>query len=152
MQIVDLDRYVSGSRPVQKFWGLVLSLAVRDGATDVRFDPACGRDRLSYVVDGERHSLVPPAKSLREEIVRGAVEMLRPPQWPGIARWFRPAESAAPQEGCLALRIGGQEIAATLAVDPAASTVALRLLPRDPAAAAAGTVLAAMGMGMGDGS
>jgi type IV pilus assembly protein PilB len=59
--------------PLRRLLLLVLLLAIKDRASEVRFEPSNSEDegrilRLFFQVDGELHELVPPPAHLTEEI------------------------------------------------------------------------------------
>lgn len=70
---------------------MVLLLAIRDGASEVRFEPRVDATRLSYVIDGHRHDLVPPPAHLGGPFV----ETIR--QWCGGVASPRPRRRFLPR-------------------------------------------------------
>jgi hypothetical protein len=52
-----------------KLWGLVLLLAIRDGATSIHYHPWRADGGLAYVVANVRYAMVPPPADLAEPMV-----------------------------------------------------------------------------------
>jgi hypothetical protein len=62
---IDDATAAEGLSPVRKLLYLVLLLAVKDRATEVRFEPASDRWELRYRVAGTVYDMVPPPRFLR---------------------------------------------------------------------------------------
>jgi len=69
----DMNFLYSRLIPLRQMLLLILLLAIKDRASEVRFEPSNSEGegrvlKLSYLVDGELHELVPPPAHLTDEI------------------------------------------------------------------------------------
>lgn len=65
----DLGETAANEAPVVKFVNLILMSALRDGASDIHFEPGETKVRIRLRVDGRLHEVPPPAKNMYNAIV-----------------------------------------------------------------------------------
>lgn len=75
---VDLARLIASNRVALKFWGMVILLALRDRASEVRYEPSRGDRSLTYRVDGMDRDMVPPPLHMVQELLEALLEVSRP--------------------------------------------------------------------------
>ncbi len=121
--VLDLSYFAESCprEPVPAMIGMVVLQALRDQATEVRFEPGEHQVRLTYRTAGVLHDLVPPP-----------VHLQRP-----LARAFKAIagldidEEEHPQEGRVLVRLGGPSAVMDVATEPTKSgeIIVLRFLP-----------------------
>jgi type IV pilus assembly protein PilB len=112
-----------GTGPVVKLLELVLVQAVKDGASDVHFEPFEDVYKIRYRVDGSLYELVPPplhlapALSSRIKVMSG----------------LKIAERRLPQDGRITARIAGRAIDLRVSTLPTmfGESVVVRILDRE---------------------
>lgn len=97
--VTDLDHMVEGS-PVINLVNLVILTAMRDGASDIHFEPARKSTHIRYRVDGQLRELFKPPKGMHAAIVSRIKVIGR----------MDIAEKRLPQEGRVHLTADGREI------------------------------------------
>jgi len=113
----------AGTGPVVKLLELVLVQAVKDGASDVHFEPFEDIYKIRYRVDGSLYELVPPplhlapALSSRIKVMSG----------------LKIAERRLPQDGRITARIAGRAIDLRVSTLPTmfGESVVVRILDRE---------------------
>jgi len=117
--VIDIgsDQAFSSQVPVRKLIYLVLLVAIRDRATEVRFSPseADSQWKLGYEIDGRWHEMVPVPLhwGISQEIRRLAGLRFAFP-WRQFLVWRK--DKAAPDQSAIRLQISGKcvEIMASL--------------------------------------
>ncbi len=136
----NLDQLIESSReePVIKLVNSVLAQAVKDGASDVHFEPFERQVRLRYRIDGVMYELRPVPKSLQA----GIVSRIK------VISKLDIAEHRLPQDGRFRIRLLGREVDLRVSVVPTVhgEKIALRLLDKNRLA----TNLAALDMDASD--
>ncbi|MCH9031896.1 MAG: Flp pilus assembly complex ATPase component TadA [candidate division Zixibacteria bacterium] len=86
--------------PVVKLVNIILSKAVRDGASDIHFEPNEGLLRVRYRIHGKMREEVSPPKSLQAEVISSIK----------IAAEMDVSEKRVPQDGRFAVRVDDSTI------------------------------------------
>ena len=127
---------LSESAPVRKLLNMVLLMAIRDGASDIHFEPFESEFKIRIKADGVLQEMVPPPKHLAFPITTRIKVMAN----------LDIAERRLPQDGRIELTVGGYPIDLRVSVLPTLfgesvvmrvldrGVVALNLGPRHPAA------------------
>ncbi|MDQ5977054.1 MAG: type pilus assembly protein PilB [Verrucomicrobiota bacterium] len=115
----DLEK-MAGQPPIVRFVNLVLGQAVRDGASDVHFEPFEGEFRIRCRVDGTLRDLPPPPRSLALPVV----SRLK------VLAGLNIAERRLPQDGRLRLKLAGRFVDLRVSTLPTqfGESVVLRVL------------------------
>ncbi len=115
----DLEK-MAGQPPIVRFVNLVLGQAVRDGASDVHFEPFEGEFRIRCRVDGTLRDLPPPPHSIALPVV----SRLK------VLAGLNIAERRLPQDGRLRLKLGGRSVDLRVSTLPTqfGESVVLRVL------------------------
>jgi len=110
------------SAPVRKLLNMVLLLAIRDGASDIHFEPFEDEFRIRLKADGVLQEMVPPPKHLAFAITTRIKVMAN----------LDIAERRLPQDGRIKLRMMGKEIDLRVSTLPTlyGESVVLRILDR----------------------
>ncbi|MBR5902143.1 Flp pilus assembly complex ATPase component TadA, partial [bacterium] len=113
----------SQSGPVVKLLELILVQAVKDGASDVHFEPFEDVFKIRYRVDGSLYELVPPPKSLAPALASRIKVMAG----------LKIAERRLPQDGRITARIAGRQIDLRVSTLPTmfGESVVVRILDRE---------------------
>ncbi len=111
------------SGPVVKLLELILVQAVKDGASDVHFEPFEDVFKIRYRVDGSLYELVPPPKSLAPALASRIKVMAG----------LKIAERRLPQDGRITARIAGRQIDLRVSTLPTmfGESVVVRILDRE---------------------
>jgi type IV pilus assembly protein PilB len=121
---IDLDELkdLAESAPVKKLLNLVLLQAIRDKASDIHFEPFEDEFKMRYRVDGVLYEMVPPPRYLSVAIASRIKVMAN----------LDIAERRMPQDGRIALTVGGHPVDLRVAVLPTmgGESVVLRVLDR----------------------
>ena len=109
--------------PVVKLLELVLVQAVKDGASDVHFEPFEDTFKIRYRVDGSLYELVPPPKHLAPALASRIKVM----------SGLKIAERRLPQDGRITARIAGRTIDLRVSTLPTmfGESVVVRILDRE---------------------
>ena len=110
------------SAPVRKLLNMVLLLAIRDGASDIHFEPFESEFRIRLKADGVLQEMVPPPKHLAFAITTRIKVMAN----------LDIAERRLPQDGRIELNVGGHPVDLRVSVLPTlfGESVVMRLLDR----------------------
>ncbi len=131
---VDLDRLMQDipevedllesheDAPVIRMINALLTQAVRDGASDIHLEPFETASMVRYRIDGTLRDIVSPRRGLHSALVSRIKVMAR----------LDIAEKRLPQDGRIALRVGGQSIDVRVSMLPTAhgERAVLRLLDK----------------------
>ncbi len=111
--------------PVTQLVNLILLGAVKQGASDIHFEPFETHLRVRYRIDGVMYEQDGPPKHLEQELVSRLKVMAR----------LDIAEKRLPQDGMARVRVGEREIDIRMSSVPVAEgeRMVLRLLDRDSA-------------------
>jgi len=109
--------------PVVKLLELVLVQAVKDGASDIHFEPFEDVFKIRYRVDGSLYELVPPPKHLAPALTSRIKVMAG----------LKIAERRLPQDGRISTRIAGRVIDLRVSTLPTVfgESVVVRILDRE---------------------
>lgn len=115
----DLEK-LAGQPPIVRFVNLVLAQAVRDGASDIHFEPFEGEFRIRSRVDGTLRELPPPPRSIALPVV-SRIKVLA---------GLNIAERRLPQDGRLRLRLADRAVDLRVSTLPTqfGESVVLRVL------------------------
>jgi len=110
------------SGPVRKLLNMVLLLAIRDGASDIHFEPFEHEFRIRIKADGVLYEMVPPPKHLSFAITTRIKVMAS----------LDIAERRLPQDGRIELTVGGHPVDLRVSVLPTlfGESVVMRVLDR----------------------
>ncbi len=110
------------SAPVRKLLNMVLLLAIRDGASDIHFEPFEDEFRIRLKADGVLQEMVPPPKHLAFAITTRIKVMAN----------LDIAERRLPQDGRIELTVGGHPVDLRVSVLPTlfGESVVMRVLDR----------------------
>ncbi|MFM9023939.1 MAG: GspE/PulE family protein, partial [Planctomycetaceae bacterium] len=110
------------SAPVRKLLNMVLLLAIRDGASDIHFEPFESEFRIRIKADGVLQEMVPPPKHLAFAITTRIKVMAN----------LDSAERRLPQDGRIELTVGGHPVDLRVSVLPTlfGESVVMRVLDR----------------------
>ena len=110
------------SAPVRKLLNMVLLLAIRDGASDIHFEPFETEFRIRLKADGVLQEMVPPPKHLAFAITTRIKVMAN----------LDIAERRMPQDGRIELTVGGHPVDLRVSVLPTlfGESVVMRVLDR----------------------
>ena len=110
------------SAPVRKLLNMVLLLAIRDGASDIHFEPFESEFRIRLKADGVLQEMVPPPKHLAFAITTRIKVMAN----------LDIAERRMPQDGRIELSVGGHPVDLRVSVLPTlfGESVVMRVLDR----------------------
>ena len=110
------------SAPVRKLLNMVLLLAIRDGASDIHFEPFETEFRIRLKADGVLQEMVPPPKHLAFAITTRIKVMAS----------LDIAERRLPQDGRIELTVGGHPVDLRVSVLPTlfGESVVMRVLDR----------------------
>jgi type IV pilus assembly protein PilB len=110
------------SAPVRKLLNMVLLLAIRDGASDIHFEPFETEFRIRLKADGVLQEMVPPPKHLAFAITTRIKVMAN----------LDIAERRLPQDGRIELTVGGHPVDLRVSVLPTlfGESVVMRVLDR----------------------
>ena len=110
------------SAPVRKLLNMVLLLAIRDGASDIHFEPFESEFRIRLKADGVLQEMVPPPKHLAFAITTRIKVMAN----------LDIAERRMPQDGRIELTVGGHPVDLRVSVLPTlfGESVVMRVLDR----------------------
>ena len=110
------------SAPVRKLLNMVLLLAIRDGASDIHFEPFESEFRIRLKADGVLQEMVPPPKHLAFAITTRIKVMAN----------LDIAERRLPQDGRIELTVGGHPVDLRVSVLPTlfGESVVMRALDR----------------------
>ncbi len=121
---IDLEeiRELSESNPVKKLLNLVLLQAIKDKASDIHFEPFEGEYKLRYRIDGVLYEMVPPPRHIAMAIASRIKVMAN----------LNIAERRLPQDGRIALQVGGNSVDLRISVLPTmfGESVVMRVLDR----------------------
>ena len=110
------------SAPVRKLLNMMLLLAIRDGASDIHFEPFETEFRIRLKADGVLQEMVPPPKHLAFAITTRIKVMAN----------LDIAERRLPQDGRIELSVGGHPVDLRVSVLPTlfGESVVMRVLDR----------------------
>jgi type IV pilus assembly protein PilB len=110
------------SAPVRKLLTMVLLIAIRDGASDIHFEPFENEFRIRLKADGVLQEMVPPPKHLAFAITTRIKVMAN----------LDIAERRLPQDGRIELSVGGHPVDLRVSVLPTlfGESVVMRVLDR----------------------
>jgi len=110
------------SAPVRKLLNMVLLLAIRDGASDIHFEPFESEFRIRLKSEGVLQEMVPPPKHLAFAITTRIKVMAN----------LDIAERRLPQDGRIELNVGGHPVDLRVSVLPTlfGESVVMRVLDR----------------------
>jgi type IV pilus assembly protein PilB len=110
------------SAPVRKLLTMVLLIAIRDGASDIHFEPFETEFRIRLKADGVLQEMVPPPKHLAFAITTRIKVMAN----------LDIAERRLPQDGRIELTVGGHPVDLRVSVLPTlfGESVVMRVLDR----------------------
>ncbi|MDE0838138.1 MAG: ATPase, T2SS/T4P/T4SS family [Kiritimatiellae bacterium] len=112
----------AGSKPVVQFVNLVMFQAVNDRASDIHFEPFEKEFKIRYRVDGALYEMSPPPRRLAAPITSRIKVMAN----------LDIAEKRLPQDGRIALKVGGRVVDLRVSTLPTqfGESVVLRVLDR----------------------
>ena len=123
-QSIDLDelKELSESNPVKKLLNLVLLQAIRDGASDVHFEPFEDEYKMRYRIDGVLYEMEAPPKHIASALSSRVKVMAD----------LDIAERRLPQDGRISLTVHGNPIDLRVSILPTmfGESVVLRILDR----------------------
>ena len=110
------------SAPVRKLLNMVLLLAIRDGASDIHFEPFESEFRIRLKAEGVLQEMVPPPKHLSFAITTRIKVMAN----------LDIAERRLPQDGRIELNVGGHPVDLRVSILPTlfGESVVMRVLDR----------------------
>ena len=113
---------LSESAPVRKLLNMVLLMAIKDGASDIHFEPFETEFRIRIKADGVLYEMVPPPKHLAFAITTRIKVMAN----------LDIAERRLPQDGRIELQVGGKPVDLRVSVLPTlfGESVVMRVLDR----------------------
>ena len=113
---------IADATPVVKFVNLVLYQAVQDRASDIHFEPFEDEFKIRYRVDGALYEMSPPPKHLALPVTSRLKVMAN----------LNISERRLPQDGRIALNLGGKQIDFRISTLPTqfGESVVLRVLDR----------------------
>lgn len=116
---------VAEKAPVTQLVNLILLQAVKQGASDIHFEPSESLLRVRYRIDGVLYEQASPPKHLQDALISRLKVMAR----------MDLAEKRLPQDGMARVRVGDREIDIRVSTVPVAEgeRVVLRLLDRNSA-------------------
>ncbi len=121
---IDLEelKELAESNPVKKLLNLVLLQAIRDKASDIHFEPFENEYKMRYRIDGVLYEMVPPPKHIAVALSSRIKVMAE----------LDIAERRLPQDGRIALVVGGNPVDLRVSVLPTmfGESVVLRILDR----------------------
>jgi len=117
----DLEN-LANETPIIKFVNLVLYQAVQDRASDIHFEPFEDEFKIRYRVDGALYEMTPPPKHLALPVTSRIKVMAN----------LDIAERRLPQDGRIAIHLGGRQIDLRVSTLPTqfGESVVLRVLDR----------------------
>jgi type IV pilus assembly protein PilB len=120
-ELVDVTQLVDAT-PIVKFVNLVLYQAVQDRASDIHFEPFEDEFKIRYRVDGALYEMAPPPKHLALPVTSRLKVMAN----------LNISERRLPQDGRIALNLGGKQIDFRISTLPTqfGESVVLRVLDR----------------------
>jgi hypothetical protein len=62
----------------RKLWAMFITLAIKDGATEFRYEPWRKKGTLRIAIQGKEYEMVPPPSSLAAEMVKAIYQMSVP--------------------------------------------------------------------------
>ncbi|MCK5126528.1 MAG: Flp pilus assembly complex ATPase component TadA [candidate division Zixibacteria bacterium] len=95
-----LDAFNEGDNTVVKLVNMILTRAIKDGASDVHFEPDENELRIRYRVNGVMREEAAPPKKLQPEVISRIK----------IASELDVSEKRIPQDGRMSIRVEGSEI------------------------------------------
>ena len=115
----DIEK-MAGQTPIIRLVNLVLAQAIRDGASDLHFEPFAREFKIRYRIDGTLCDLTPPARSLALPIISRLKVLAN----------LNIAERRLPQDGRISLRVGGRSVDLRVSTLPTqfGESVVLRVL------------------------
>ncbi|NDC63697.1 MAG: pilus assembly protein PilB, partial [Planctomycetia bacterium] len=121
MELDSIEALVE-SAPVRKLLNMVLLLAIRDGASDIHFEPFEQEFRIRLKSDGVLQEMVPPPRHLAFAITTRIKVMAN----------LDIAERRLPQDGRIELTVGGHPVDLRVSVLPTlfGESVVMRVLDR----------------------
>ncbi|HXT41563.1 MAG TPA: type II secretion system ATPase GspE [Candidatus Angelobacter sp.] len=119
--VADLEN-LANETPIIKFVNLVLYQAVQDRASDIHFEPFEDEFKIRYRVDGALYEMTPPPKHLALPVTSRIKVMAN----------LDIAERRLPQDGRIAITLGGRQIDLRVSTLPTqfGESVVLRVLDR----------------------
>ena len=121
---IDLNelRELADSNPVKRLLNLVLLQAIKDKASDIHFEPFEDEFKMRYRIDGVLYEMVPPPRHIAVAISSRIKVMSN----------LDIAERRLPQDGRIALVVGGNPVDLRVSVLPTmfGESVVLRVLDR----------------------
>ncbi|MEO6995734.1 MAG: GspE/PulE family protein [Lacunisphaera sp.] len=116
---------LAGQTPIIRFVNLVLAQAIRDGASDIHFEPFAQEFKIRCRIDGTLCEMTPPARTLALPIISRLKVMAS----------LNIAERRLPQDGRIALKIGGRPVDLRVSTLPTqfGESVVLRILDQSSA-------------------
>ena len=119
--VTDLED-LANETPIIKFVNLVLYQAVQDRASDIHFEPFEDEFKIRYRVDGALYEMTPPPKHLALPVTSRIKVMAN----------LDIAERRLPQDGRIAITLGGRQIDLRVSTLPTqfGESVVLRVLDR----------------------
>ncbi|HEY4249171.1 MAG TPA: GspE/PulE family protein [Lacunisphaera sp.] len=120
----DIEK-MAGQTPIIRFVNLVLAQAIRDGASDIHFEPFAQEFKIRCRIDGTLCEMTPPARTLALPITSRLKVMAS----------LNIAERRLPQDGRIALKIGGRAVDLRVSTLPTqfGESVVLRILDQSSA-------------------
>jgi type IV pilus assembly protein PilB len=115
----DIEK-MAGQTPIIRFVNLVLAHAIRDKASDIHFEPFAQEFKIRCRIDGTLCEMTPPARTLALPIISRLKVMAN----------LNIAERRLPQDGRIALKIGGRAVDLRVSTLPTqfGESVVLRIL------------------------
>jgi type IV pilus assembly protein PilB len=113
---------MADATPIIKFVNLILFQAVQDRASDIHFEPFEDEFKIRYRVDGALYEMAPPPKHLAKPVTSRIKIMAN----------LNISESRMPQDGRIAVNLGGKQIDLRVSTLPTqfGESVVLRVLDR----------------------
>jgi hypothetical protein len=139
-EVLDLVDNPGDAKGCQKFWSLLLWLAVKDRATEVRYEQTSGEWTLRYRIHTKLHPLVPPPDLISRELVAGFRQMVDPAEsYSGTISLLRrrpKTTTGRTTDVAFVLKIDEALVGAWASIDESANSPSLvvRLFPGEEAA------------------
>jgi len=118
----DLLNEQASATPIVRFVNVILYQAVKDGASDIHFEPFAEDFRIRYRIDGVLYEMQPPPAHLATAVISRVK----------VVSGLNIAERRLPQDGRIQMRIAGRQIDLRVSTLPTqyGESVVLRILDK----------------------